>query len=201
MITDEQLQNSLNQEYTLGQVYSSWRSVWAPWSEDGQIPRAEHTLSYVQPFVDTNAKIIDVGCGTNPYKGYFPNLIGLDPVTSQADVRSTIEEFVTDQTFEVAFCFGSLIYGSETRIRNQIAKVVSLMESQSQIFWRLPIILSEDKFQGNNRMLFTHYKLYNVFNFTEANHSQMASDFGYVLEDFTLEPRTNMYALARWVKQ
>ena len=47
-------------------------------------------------------QVIDIGCGLNLFKGLIPNLIGIDPVFDQADIKTTIEEFTTDQKFNVA---------------------------------------------------------------------------------------------------
>lgn len=195
MIKDEHLQQRLNE------LFIVWKSQNAPWTANGQqVPRAEHTLSYVKPLVSDGASIIDIGCGTNWYKQYFENLVGIDPVTPEADINSTIEDYITEQAFDVAFCFGSIAYGSETRIRNQISKVVSLMKPRSTIFWRSVHFLPDSEYGGKNSVLLQQYKEYNVFRFTEAKHRQLASDFGYVLDDFTLEPQTGMYALVRWVR-
>lgn len=80
--------------------------------------------------------VLDVGCGTNQYKTVLKNVVGVDPAFDQADHKVTIEEFETDQRFDVALCLGSINFGSEEVISRQIAKTVSLLKPHARIFWR-----------------------------------------------------------------
>jgi len=81
--------------------------------------------------------LLDVGCGANPFKSLLPCVIGIDPAFDQADVACTIEQFATDQRFDVATCLGSINFGTESTIRDQVAKVVSLLRHSARIYWRL----------------------------------------------------------------
>lgn len=80
--------------------------------------------------------VIDVGCGANLFKSKIPNLIGIDPAFEQADFKCTIEEFDTADRFDVAFCLGSINFGSCSDIERQITKVISLLKDNSRIYWR-----------------------------------------------------------------
>ena len=80
--------------------------------------------------------VLDVGCGSNPFKGKIKNLVGIDPANDAADIRTTIEDYVTDQKFDVAFCLGSLNFGSEDDIMLQLIKVNSLLHKKAKIYWR-----------------------------------------------------------------
>lgn len=80
--------------------------------------------------------VLDVGCGTNPFKGKIKNLLGVDPAFTQADHQVSIEEFKTSQKFDVAFCLGSINFGTEETILRQIEYVVSLLKVPSRIYWR-----------------------------------------------------------------
>lgn len=80
--------------------------------------------------------VIDVGCGRNPFKGQIKNLVGVDPAFDQADVKCTIDDFVTDQKFDIALCLGSINFGTVADIERQIAKIVSLLKPEAKIFWR-----------------------------------------------------------------
>ena len=82
-------------------------------------------------------QVLDVGCGQNPFRALLPNVVGIDPAFDQADVKCTIEQFQTDQLFDVATCLGSINFGSEETIRLQVAKVVSLLKPRARIYWRL----------------------------------------------------------------
>lgn len=82
-------------------------------------------------------QVLDVGCGQNPFKSLLPNVLGIDPAFAEADVRCTIEQFETDQRFDVATCLGSINFGSQETIETQVAKVVSLLKPRARIYWRL----------------------------------------------------------------
>jgi len=87
--------------------------------------------------IKCNEWVIDVGCGKNIFKPFIKNLVGIDPVFGEADFQTTIEEFITTQSFDVALCFGSINFGSEQKIKNQINCVVRLLSPTSRIYWRV----------------------------------------------------------------
>jgi hypothetical protein len=84
--------------------------------------------------------VIDVGCGSNPFKGKIANLIGFDPAFVEADIQCTLEEYVTSQKvgcYNVAFCLGSVNFGNVDNIEHQIKLVDSLLVGVgSRIYWR-----------------------------------------------------------------
>ena len=80
--------------------------------------------------------VLDVGCGVNPFKQLIANLVGIDPAFGQADYMTTIEDFVTDLRFDVAFCLGSINFGTEETILKQIQLVVNLLNPSARIYWR-----------------------------------------------------------------
>lgn len=86
--------------------------------------------------IEPNEWVLDVGCGINPFKTLIPNLVGIDPAFGEADVMTTIEDFRTEQRFDVAFCLGSINFGTEENIKNQIECVVNLLNPCARIYWR-----------------------------------------------------------------
>ena len=40
--------------------------------------------------------VLDVGCGHNEFKCMIKNVVGIDPCCSQADIVTTIEDYVSD---------------------------------------------------------------------------------------------------------
>lgn len=80
--------------------------------------------------------VLDVGCGPNPFKGKIKNLLGIDPAFDEADYKVTINEFKIDTKFDVAFCLGSINFGSEDKIITEINSVVNLLNQESRIYWR-----------------------------------------------------------------
>ena len=69
--------------------------------------------------------VLDVGCGTNPFREKIANLTGIDPAFDQADFKCTIEEFRSNIQFNVAFCLGSINFGPESTILHQIQCVIN----------------------------------------------------------------------------
>jgi hypothetical protein len=86
--------------------------------------------------INPGESVIDVGCGMNYFKDKIPNLIGIDPAFEEADFKVTVEDFDTDERFDVAFCLGSINFGDEKTIERQIAKVNSLLKQKARIYWR-----------------------------------------------------------------
>ena len=120
----------INQEY----LNSYFGNIWHKHSN----PSKKNTQSGLQILskIQTDEYVLDVGCGTNPFKGSIAHLIGIDPAFDQADVKCTIDEFQTDIKFDVALCLGSINFGDVNDIERQIAKVVSLLTPSGRIYWR-----------------------------------------------------------------
>jgi hypothetical protein len=93
-------------------------------------------VEFIRQRISDNETVLDVGCGTNNFKNVLKHVVGIDPVFDQADVKCTIEEFKTDEKFDVALCLGSINFGTEEVIANQINKIVSLLKPSAKIFWR-----------------------------------------------------------------
>ena len=81
--------------------------------------------------------VLDVGCGINSFKPLIANLVGIDPAFGQADYQTTIEDFETELRFDVALCLGSINFGDENTIRNQIQCIVNLLKPTARIYWRV----------------------------------------------------------------
>jgi hypothetical protein len=90
--------------------------------------------------VRAGERVIDVGCGDNPFKDRIANLIGIDPAFPEADHQVTLEDFARDYKiykFNVAFCLGSINFGTKEDIERQITSVVQLLrEKDARIYWR-----------------------------------------------------------------
>ena len=93
-------------------------------------------VDFIRQRILDNESVLDVGCGKNNFKDRLKNVVGIDPAFDEADVKCTIEEFNSDEKFDVALCLGSINFGTEEVITKQIAKVVSLLNPSAKIFWR-----------------------------------------------------------------
>lgn len=143
--------------------------------------------------IDLNERVLDVGCGRNPFKGRLPNLVGIDPATDEADIKVTLQDYQTTELFDIILCLGSIQYGDMAFVRSQVAKVVSLLETTGRIYWRSnPYINSySPKINGKG------------FVWDQFIHNNLAAEFGFQVTDFQEEyidpeiPTTKKY-FAEW---
>jgi hypothetical protein len=64
-------------------------------------------------------------------------VIGVDPARDEADVQCTIEDFYATRRFHVATCLGSINFGDDAVVGQQINKIVNCLHNHSRVFWRL----------------------------------------------------------------
>lgn len=134
--------------------------------------------------------VLDVGCGTNPFKGKIKNLLGVDPAFTQADHQVSIEEFKTSQKFDVAFCLGSINFGTEETILRQIEYVVSLLKVPSRIYWRCNPGLQD---HGN-----LDCQEIDFFPWTFQHHLDYSERFGFACPVLAWDNNNRIYA--EWIR-
>lgn len=135
--------------------------------------------------VKQNEWVLDVGCGINPFKSLIPNLIGIDPAFDQADYRTTLEDFVTDKKFDVAFCLGSINFGTEDIIKNQIKCLVALLKPSARIYWRVNPGLQD---HGNKEC-----QLIDFFPWSKSLLVNYANEFGFVTTNIADDLNNRIY--------
>jgi hypothetical protein len=86
--------------------------------------------------ISDNSAILDVGCGDNLFKARLQNVTGIDPGNKKADYLTSIEDYRSTDRYDVALCLGSINFGNEVIIKNQIKHVVDLLKPNARIFWR-----------------------------------------------------------------
>jgi len=138
--------------------------------------------------IKSNEHVLDVGCGSNPFKGKIKNLVGIDPAFNQADYKCTIEDFCTDQQFDVAFCLGSINFGTEKQILKQIQCVVDLLKPKARIYWRCNTGIAD---HGNEEC-----KSIDFFPWTMPLHVDYYNKFGF--DDIEICWDTNDRIYAEW---
>lgn len=134
--------------------------------------------------------VLDVGCGINSFKPLIANLVGIDPAFGQADYQTTIEDFKTELRFDVAFCLGSINFGTEETIKNQIKCVTNLLNPTSRIYWRC----NPGRHDHGNK----ECKEIVFFPWSEKLLDQFAIEFGFKLVD--LKQDTNNRIYAEWTR-
>jgi hypothetical protein len=129
--------------------------------------------------------VLDVGCGINSFKPLIANLVGIDPAFGQADHQCTIEDFQTEQIFDVALCLGSINFGTEEDIKNQIKCVVKLLKPTARIYWRCNPGRQD---HGNKEC-----KEIDFFPWSEKLLFEYAKDFGFVVVDIKDDINNRIY--------
>jgi hypothetical protein len=138
--------------------------------------------------INPNESVLDVGCGRNPFKGKIINLVGIDPAFNEADVKIPIEYFSTDKNnqFDVAFCLGSINFGDEATVLNQISHVIRLLKPIARIYWRC----NPGHFDHGN----DECKNIDFYPWTIEKHIELAEQFGFRLAVACWDTNNRIYA-------
>ena len=134
--------------------------------------------------------VIDVGCGFNEFSRVVPNLIGVDPANSNADVKLPIEYFAADNDnrskFDVAFCLGSINFGGGANIITQIKCVTDLLKPKARIYWRCNPGIADHGNQECNDIEF--------YPWTIEKHVEFADLFKFKLVTARWDTNNRIYA-------
>jgi hypothetical protein len=117
----------MNQEY----LNYYFKEIWKP----GYDPKGK-TGDQLLSKIKVDDWVLDVGCGYNTFVGRIDNLIGIDPANDSAHIKCSIEDFEPSRLFDVALCLGSINFGDDIVIEQQIKKVVSCLTPNGRIYWR-----------------------------------------------------------------
>ena len=107
---------------------SYFNGIW----KDTNYQYLEHSGYSLVDYVNNQkpSSVLDVGCGYNKLKSLIPNLIGIDPYNDAADIKVSIEEYKS-APYDIALCLGSINFGDEKTIDNQIDKLHTLWRSKA----------------------------------------------------------------------
>ena len=82
-------------------------------------------------------RVLDVGCGYNPFKGRIPNLIGIDPYNNCADLMVDILDYhVEPASHDHVIALGSINFNSREEIEERFAAVVNLLAPNGHLWMR-----------------------------------------------------------------
>lgn len=138
-----------------------------------------------------NERVIDIGCGFNEFKSRIPNIVGIDPANDRADYKCTIEEFKSIDKFDVAFCLGSINFGNESNICNQISCVIDCLRPTARIYWRCNPGYAD---HGNDEC-----KNIEFYPWTIEEHIRLSELFGFKLITACWDNNNRIYA--EWSRQ
>ena len=107
---------------------SYFNGIW----KDTNYQYLEHSGYSLVDYVNNQkpSSVLDVGCGYNRLKDKIHNLVGIDPFNDAADIKVSIEEYKS-APYDSALCLGSINFGDEKTIDNQIDKLHTLWRSKA----------------------------------------------------------------------
>jgi hypothetical protein len=119
------------------QRYLTWffGEVWKPRTEQYQWTgyRIAEEICRADP-----KKVLDVGCGYNPFKGRIPNLVGIDPYNNCADFQVDIMDYrVEPESHDHIIALGSINFNSREDIELRFGATVNLLAPGGRLWMRV----------------------------------------------------------------
>ena len=141
--------------------------------------------------VAENETVLDVGCGVNPFKRHIKNLHGIDITAIGSDEQVAIEDYRPDDRFDVAFCLGSINFGTYSDIAEQVSNMARYcMKQKSRIYWRCNPGFRD---HGNDKVGEVPF-----FNWHINYHIMLAKSTGYNVTEF-MPDKNRMYV--KWERK
>ena len=82
-------------------------------------------------------RVLDVGCGYNPFKGRIPNLVGIDPYNNCADFMVDILDYhVEPASFDHVIALGSINFNSREDIELRFSATINLLAPGGHLWMR-----------------------------------------------------------------
>lgn len=95
-------------------------------------------LSIVDEINSMNlSNVLDIGCGYNEFKGKINNLVGIDAYNNRADHQVSLLDYQTPDRYQAIICFGSINFGSVTKIISEMRKAVTLATVGGLLYFRV----------------------------------------------------------------
>jgi SAM-dependent methyltransferase len=116
--------------------YLNWffGEIWKPRTEQYQWTgyRIAEEICRANP-----KRVLDVGCGYNPFKGRIPNLVGIDPYNNCADFMIDILDYrVEPASFDHIIALGSINFNGREDIEERFAATVNLLAPGGHLWMR-----------------------------------------------------------------
>ena len=124
--------------------------------------------------IKPNERVIDIGCGNNEFKSLIPGLVGIDIINPNADIIVDFDSYTPDEKFDVALALGSIQYGNEQDIQQQLAKLADILNPVCRVYWRTNTGVRDHKSELVN--------LVPYYPWTTELHHQHAKEFGFKVD-------------------
>jgi ubiquinone/menaquinone biosynthesis C-methylase UbiE len=94
-----------------------------------------YTIDFINNLKPTT--VLDLGCGDNQYKDFIPALIGIDITNPYADIEADISSLdYNDNSVDAVICFGSINFGSDSIIEQQLKEVFRVLKPNGYAIFR-----------------------------------------------------------------
>ena len=144
-------------------------------------------LTQIRP----NDVILDIGCGYNLFKKRLGDKIyGIDPANDKADEVVSWEQFVPHKEFNVYFILGSLNFGTEENVEQQIAKLAKVTKKGDRIYWRQNPGIGDHPWKGVEAVQF--------YPWTIGKNYEWAGRYGFYIKECKMDTGNRIYA--EWFK-
>jgi SAM-dependent methyltransferase len=98
------------------------------------------------------SKVLDVGCGYNPFKERIPNLVGIDPYNNCADFMVDILDYTVEtESFDHVIALGSINFNSRSDIEVRFKKTIDLLKPGGKLWMRANPGLDHDGVKTPNK--------------------------------------------------
>lgn len=81
-------------------------------------------------------RVLDVGCGYNPFKNRIQNLVGIDPFNNCADFMVDILDYYVPDLYDHIIALGSINFNSRSDIEQRFNRCVELLAPGGQLWMR-----------------------------------------------------------------
>ena len=118
------LPESVRWSHTARNYQKSYDAWTAEFTFDTRKYTGQWLVDYIQQR-DPNGLVLDVGCGSNPYKGRIKNLVGIEPgdwgsKDLQWDIMGHIYKYVEDNKWDWLLAIGPLNHGDTNEITEML---------------------------------------------------------------------------------
>ena len=125
------LPESVRWQHTARNYEKSYDAWTAEFTFDTRKYSGQWLVDYINA-ENPDAQVLDVGCGSNPYKGKIKNIIGIEPGTwGNGDLRWSLREAVhklKDGSFDFITAIGPLNHGDTQEIDEMITTMHGLLK-------------------------------------------------------------------------
>jgi len=141
--------------------------------------------------IDKDHTVLDVGCGFNLFKKHLPNLHGFDPAIDAADELVSLEEFdANGKQWDVILCLGSVNFGSQEIIEQQLEKIASFCKSGTTVYWR--------QNPGRKDHKSNHCFKIDFFKWSFEKNYELAEKFNFTVQECKWDNNNRIYAVWKY---